>query len=274
LTNLFKNKIAIVTGGASGIGKAICIYLAQHGSKVIIADNNLDMAEETAYDINTKGDCGKAVQVDVSNPSEIESLINNTASEYGRIDYLFNNAGISVNGEFQDISLEKWKEVFDVNLWGVIYGCWYVYPVMIKQGSGHIINTSSLAGLIPGGLTSTYSASKHAVVGFSLTLRSEAKLYGIKVSTLCPGYLRTNIQETTPNLSDFMNSEKNKKMNADMKFLTPEDCINQIMRGVRRNKGIIVSPIKHKIYWWLHRLWPGFMPNMFVRIIRYMKKNT
>jgi NAD(P)-dependent dehydrogenase (short-subunit alcohol dehydrogenase family) len=274
LTNLFKNKIAIVTGGASGIGKAICIYLAQHGSKVIIADNNFKMADETASVLSSEGYNGKAVQVDVSNPSEIESLINNTASEYGRIDYLFNNAGISVNGEFQDISLEKWKEVFDVNLWGVIYGCWYVYPVMIKQGSGHIINTSSLAGLIPGGLTSTYSASKHAVVGFSLTLRSEAKLYGIKVSTLCPGYLRTNIQETTPNLSDFMNSEKNKKMNADMKFLTPEDCINQIMRGVRRNKGIIVSPIKHKICWWLHRLWPGFMPNMFVRIIRYMKKNT
>ena len=160
-----------------------------------------------------------------------------------------------------------------MNLWGVVYGCQYVYPVMKKQGSGHIINTASLAGLIPGGLTTSYSASKHAVVGFSLTLRSEAKLYGIKVSVLCPGYLRTNILETTPNISEFMNSEKNKKMNADMKFLTPDDCINQIMRGVRRNKGIIVSPVRHKMYWWIHRIYPEFIPKMFVRIIRYMKKN-
>lgn len=272
--NPFADKTAIVTGGASGIGKAICIYLARHDARVIIGDTNHKMAEETVSEIKSEGGHGKAVHIDVSNPSDIKSLITNTVNEYGRIDYLFNNAGISVNGEFQDISFEKWREIFEVNIWGVIYGCRYVYPVMIKQGSGQIINTASLGGLIPGGLTTTYSASKHAVVGFSLTLRSEARLYGIKVSALCPGYLKTNIQETTPNVSDFMNSEKNKKMNADMKFLTPDDCINQIMRGVRRNKGIIVSPLRHKIYWWLHRLFPEFMPDMFVRIIRYMKKNS
>jgi NAD(P)-dependent dehydrogenase (short-subunit alcohol dehydrogenase family) len=270
----FADKIAIVTGGASGIGKSICIYLARHGAKVIIADRNLEMAKETESVITSGNGFAKAVKIDVSNPQDVESMINNTVNDYGRIDFLFNNAGISINGEFQDVSMDHWKQIFDVNLWGVIYGCRYVYPIMIKQGSGHIINTASLAGLIPGGLTSPYSASKHAVVGFSLTLRSEAKLYGIKVSVLCPGYLRTNIQETTQNVSEFMNSEKNKKMGADMKFLTPDDCINQIMRGVRRNKGIIVSPVKHKMYWWLHRISPEFMPNMFVRIIRHMKKNV
>jgi short-subunit dehydrogenase len=145
---------------------------------------------------------------------------------------------------------------------------------MLKQGSGHIINTASLAGLIPGVLNTSYCASKHAVVGFSLTLRSEARLHNIKVTALCPGYLKTNILETTPNVSEFLNSEKNTKMGADTKALTPEECINQIMRGVRRNKGVIVSPLRYKMYWWLHRLNPEFIPNMFVRIIRYMKKNT
>jgi NAD(P)-dependent dehydrogenase (short-subunit alcohol dehydrogenase family) len=270
----FLNKIAIVTGGGSGIGRSVCKYLARHGARVIIADRNLPWAQETESLITSSGGLGKAVYTDVTHPQDIESLIHNTVSEFGRIDFLFNNAGISVNGEFIDIKIESWKQIFDVNLWGVFYGCYYAYPIMIKQGSGHIINTASLAGLIPGGLTSSYSASKHAVVGFSLTLRSEAKYYGIKVSALCPGYIRTHIHETTPNVSEFMNSEKNKKMNTDMKFLTPDDCIHQIMRGVRRNKGIIVSPSRQKLYWYLYRLSPEFIPNFFIKIIRHMKKNA
>jgi len=269
----FVNKVAIVTGGATGIGKSICVYLARYGTKVIIVDRNLDEAKETESFITSNVGYGKAVCVDVSNPQDMESLIENTMKDHGQIDFLFNNAGISINGEFQDISLEQWKRILDVNLWGVVYGCHYVYPIMIKQGFGHIINTASLAGLIPGGLTTSYSASKHAVVGFSLTLRAEAKQYGIKVSALCPGYIRTNIQKTTLNVSEYLNSEKNKKMNADMKFPTPEDCINQIMRGVKKNKGIIISPKKHKIYWWLHRIFPEFIPNMFNRIIKHIKKN-
>ncbi|MDW7652020.1 MAG: SDR family oxidoreductase [Bacillota bacterium] len=271
--NIFANKVAIITGGASGIGKSICTYLAQHGSLVVIADCNLDGALETEAFVTANGGRGQAVHVDISNPQEMKDLIENTAKQYGQIDFLFNNAGISVNGEFQDISLEQWKKILDVNLWGVIYGCYYVYPIMIRQGFGHIINTASLAGLIPGGLTTSYSSSKHAVVGFSLSLRSEAKQYGIKVSTLCPGYLRTNIQNTTLNVSEYLNSEKNKKMNQSMNFLTPDDCIGQIMSGVKKNKGIIVAPNKHKVYWWMHRALPEFIPNMFYRIIRQMKSN-
>ncbi len=157
----------------------------------------------------------------------MESLIENSVKDQGRIDFLYINFG------------------------GVVYGCHYVYPLMIEQGFGHIINTASLAGLIPGGLTTSYSASKYAVVGFTLTLRAEAKQYGIKVSALCPGYIRTNIQKSTENVSEFLNSEKNRKMNERMKFPAPEDCIDQIMRGVKRNKGIIIAPRMHKIFWLL-----------------------
>jgi NAD(P)-dependent dehydrogenase (short-subunit alcohol dehydrogenase family) len=266
------DKIAVVTGGGSGIGRAICTYLAERGAHVVAADRNPEGAEETVLRIRSAGGSAESQRVDVADPGEVESLIHGVTSRHGRIDYLFNNAGISINGEFQDLTMQHLQSVMKVNFWGTIYGCRSVYPIMKKQGFGHIVNTASLAGLIPGGLTSIYSASKHAVVGFSLTLRAEARQYGIKVSALCPGYMRTNIQKTTENVSAYMNSEKNRQMNAEMKFPIPEDCIDRMMRGVRRNRGIIVIPIKHKIYWWLHRIAPELIPNMFHRIIRMMKK--
>lgn len=267
----FEGKIAIVTGGGSGIGRTICLYLAERGAHTVVADRNLEGAQETESLIRSAGGSAESLRVDVADQGNMESLIQGMATRHGRIDYLFNNAGVGINGEFQDLTMEHLRSVMDVNFWGMIYGCRSVYPVMRKQGFGHIINTASLAGLIPGGLTSIYSASKHAVVGFSLTLRAEAKQYGIKVSALCPGYMRTNIQKTTENVSGYMNSEKNRKMNAGMKFPAPEDCINQMMRGVRRNRGIIVTPLKHKIYWWIHRIAPEFIPSMFHRIIGMMK---
>lgn len=271
---MFENKVAIVTGGASGIGKSICVYLAKHGSQVIIADVNYEMAQDVETLITSSGGYAKALSVDVTKVQEIESLINNTYRDYERIDYLFNNAGMAINGEFQDMNPEHWEKIMQVNLWSVIYGCYYTYPIMMKQRSGQIINTASLAGLIPAGLSSSYTATKHAVVGFSLSLRAEAKQYGIKVNALCPGYIRTNIQKSGLVVTDYVKAEENVKMEADMKFQTPEDCINQIMRGVRKNKGIILSPRKHKIYWWMHRISPELIPNMFHRIIRKMKKNA
>ena len=266
------DKVAIVTGGASGIGKAICLFLAQHGTKVIIADNNLDGAKENEAYFSSQGHYGKAAYADVSNPQDVKSLIQNTMDEYGRIDFLFNNAGIGINGEFSDLTFEMWKHVLDVNLWSTIYGCHFIYPIMKKQGFGHIINTASLAGLIPGLLNSPYSASKYAVVGFSLTLRAEAKQFGINVSTLCPGYLKTNIQKSTLIASDYLKAEENKKRGENLKVPTPEKCINQMMRGVLKNKAIIMFPRNQRILWFFYRIAPASIPYIFSRIISNLRK--
>jgi NAD(P)-dependent dehydrogenase (short-subunit alcohol dehydrogenase family) len=274
MNQIFENKVAIITGGASGIGKSICQYLAGKGSKVIIADINYVMAREVAVSITSAGGNAKAMSVDVTNAGEVESLINNTSLEYGRIDFLFNNAGMAINGEFQDMSPDHWRQIMQVNLWSVVYGCMYAYPVMMRQGYGQIINTASLAGLIPGGLSTGYTATKHAVVGFTLSLRAEARQYGIKVNALCPGYIRTNIQKEGIVVTGYLRAEKNVGMEADMKFKTPDDCIERIMRGVRKNRGVIVSPGKHRIYWWMHRISPELIPNMFHRVIKKMKKNA
>lgn len=270
----FQDKVAVVTGAASGIGKAIAVFLAGHGAKVVLVDRDVAGARSLADQIRSQGGNAEPVCADVSSADDVRAFMDAALTFHGRIDYLFNNAGISVNGEFQDISADDWNRVFGVNLWGVVHACRAVFPVMMKQGSGHIVNTASLAGLIPGGLTTPYSASKHAVVGFTLTLRGEAKQYGIRVSALCPGYIRTNIQKTTPTVTAYLNSEKNTAAEAKMKFLTAEDCVAQIMRGVRRNRGIIFSPNRHRIYWWLNRIAPEFIPNMWDVIIRHLKKNT
>jgi NAD(P)-dependent dehydrogenase (short-subunit alcohol dehydrogenase family) len=272
--NPFSNKVAIVTGGGSGIGREICLYLGRHGSWVFVVDLDSDGARQTESEILAEGCRGKTLHADVSRLEDIQAVVDAVLKETGRIDYLFNNAGISVNGEFQDISLEHWKRIVDVDVWGVVYGCHCAYPVMVRQGYGHIVNTASLAGLIPGGLTTPYSASKHAVVGFSLTLRGEAKAHGVCVSALCPGFMRTKILKTTPVVTGYLSSEKNKEIDAGMRYPTPKDCIRQIMRGVKRKKGIIFSPNRNLIFWWLNRIAPGFIPSMWGIIIKHLRKNA
>ncbi len=272
--NPFQGKVAVVTGGGSGIGHAICKYLADRGTTTFVVDQNEDAARKTEGTIVSQGGKARAFCADVSHPEEIRDVVDAVLNESGKIDYLFNNAGISVNGEFQDISLEQWQRIVDVDFWGVVHGCRILYPIMIRQGHGHIVNTASLAGLIPGGLTTPYSACKHAVVGFSLTLRGEAKSYGVRVSALCPGYMRTNIQSTTLLATEYLASERNRSTEAVMRFPTPEQCIGQIMRGVRRNKGIIFSPNRQKVYWWANRIAPELMPNMWGIIVKRLKKNA
>jgi len=180
----FKDKVVIVTGGASGIGKAICRHGAERGAHVILADKDFEAAQEAVSSLQSSGGFVKAVRTDVSDIHDVESLVLGTFRELGRIDFLFNNAGIGINGEFQDMTQAHWEQIMGVNFWGVVYGCRCAYPIMMKQGFGQIVNTASLAGLIPGGLASSYTASKHAVVGFSLSLRAEVRQYGIKINAL------------------------------------------------------------------------------------------
>jgi len=120
-------------------------------------------------------------------------LAEETASAYGRLDYQFNNAGIAIGGDARDLTLDQWRRVLDVDLYGVLYGTLAAYPIMVNQGFGHIVNTSSAAGLLPTPLNAPYCTAKHAVVGLSLSLRAEGADLGVKVSAVCPGYVRTPI---------------------------------------------------------------------------------
>lgn len=192
--NCFQDKVAIVTGGGSGIGREVCVQLARAGAAVVVAaDINGEGAQETTNTVAAAGSQACAAQVDVAQSDAVQQLVDETVAKYGRLDYMFNNAGISIVGDMRDMTIDHWQHIVHVNLWGVIYGTMSAYPVMVKQGAGHIVNTSSMAGLVPAGTTTAYAATKHAVVGLSTSLRTEAANLGVMVSVACPAMVKTPI---------------------------------------------------------------------------------
>ena len=186
-------KIAFVTGGASGIGAALATKLVDGGAEVWIADRQIGAAQELAQRLDSGGAKAHAIELDVRSYPSFESAVAEAVRQSGRIDYLFNNAGIGAGGEIDSYTLDDWNDVFDVNLRGVVHGIQAVYPIMIRQRSGHIVNTASMAGLVASPGAAAYTATKYAVVGISKALRVEAERHGVQVSVLCPGAIRTPI---------------------------------------------------------------------------------
>lgn len=248
----FTGKVTIVTGGASGIGRALCEELARRGAQVMVADISGDAAAAAAKGIQSGGGAASAHPVDVTDAAQVQQLVQRAVTEYQRLDFLFNNAGISVCGETRDLDLADWKRVIDIDLMGVIHGTVAAYAVMARQGSGHIINTSSMAGLTPLPLNAPYSAAKHAVVGLSTTLRQEAEAFGVKVSVVCPSAVLTPMLKST------------KCVGISSKFfdqfpvqpLDPASAARAILRGVERNHEFILFPFHAHVLWRLYRLYP------------------
>ncbi|OMC45745.1 short-chain dehydrogenase [Mycobacterium sp. IS-2888] len=253
-------KIALVTGGASGIGAALTTKLFDGGAEIWIADRQIAMAQELAQRLDSGGVRAHAIELDVRDYSSFERAVAEVVERSGRIDYLFNNAGIGVAGEADSYTLEDWNDVFDVNLRGVVHGIQAVYPQMIRQGSGHIVNTASMAGLVASPGSVSYTATKHAVVGISKALRVEAERHGVQVSVLCPGAIRTPIltggkygRVDMPGVSD----EDLLKSWERLRPMAPEIFAERALRAVLRGDAIIVVPAWWKAFWYLERLSPA-----------------
>lgn len=251
--------VAIITGGASGIGRAFAEELARRGVEVVLADRQTELADEVTSKICTTGGRASPAELDVRDFNAFERLVSQVLDRCGRIDFLFNNAGIGVGGEICDYRLEDWNDVIDVNLRGVVHGIQAAYPVMVRQGSGHIVNTASMAGLMTGAMHGSYTATKWAVVGLSKALRVEAKAYGVRVSVVCPGVIRTPILRggRFGRINPLVSAEQSAAMFERFRPMDPGRFAEKVVNAVFRDRAIIIEPSWWKIFWYLERLSPA-----------------
>lgn len=249
----FAERIAIVTGGGRGIGRAVAEEMARRGAVMIVTDLEANRAAEVATAIRGAGGEARSAALDVTDAAAFRRLVAATVEADGRLDYLFNNAGIGVTGEVRDLPDGAWDRVIDVNLRGVVHGIEAAYPQMIRQGSGHIFNTACIAGLVPFPMTAAYCATKHAIVALSTALRAEAAELGVKVSVICPGTVDTGMFEAI----EYFRVDKQAVMAGIRPTLQPvEKCARAILAGVRRNRAIITITLHARLAWWLYRLAP------------------
>lgn len=192
-----KNKIAFVTGAASGIGYALCEALIKRGAKVMMSDIDADGLESARKKLNASEQTA-TVLCDVAKADDVKNAVKVTLETFGKVHLVFNNAGVSLGGRPGKIALEDWKWIVDINLMGVVYGCEAFIPTLIAQGEGgHVVNTASMAGHSTDIGMSPYFATKFAVVGYSEALSKELASVGIGVSCLCPTWVKSNIHNTT-----------------------------------------------------------------------------
>ncbi len=267
-------EVAFVTGGASGIGAALTAELAKRGAEVWIADRQIDAARELARRLEDGGARAHAIELDVRDYPSFERAVAVAVETSGRVDYVFNNAGIGVGGEIASYTLDDWNDVFDVNLRGVVHGIQAAYPIMIRQRYGHIVNTASMAGLMTNGSQASYAATKHAVVALTKTLRVEAEHYGVQASVLCPGVIRTPILTGGEygRLNVHASNEDILKSWEQLRPMAPEKFAERAIRAVLRGDAIIVVPAWWKVFWYLERLSPALTLRIAKRVLKQWRE--
>jgi NAD(P)-dependent dehydrogenase (short-subunit alcohol dehydrogenase family) len=263
-------KVAIVTGGGSGIGAGLCRELARRGVRVVVTDLRGPDAQRVAEDIASHGGLAEAGTLDVSREPDVRSLVTETAARYGRLDYLFNNAGIAIGGDTRDLTVEHWRRVLDVDLYGVLYGCLAAYPIMAGQGFGHIVNTSSAAAFFPDPGNAPYDTAKHALVGLSLSLRLEGEDLGVKVSVVCPGFVESNVYDNAgvvnlPAVEALHGRARQRALSAPDRMMPADQAARVIIDGVARNTAVIVFPANMRWARRLYLVWPRLVEQSLVR---------
>jgi NAD(P)-dependent dehydrogenase (short-subunit alcohol dehydrogenase family) len=239
-----EGQVAVITGGASGIGKCTALAMARRGTGVVLADVNDRRLEETGAQIEALGGRVLTVHCDVAKEANVQHLAQVARMEMGQVDILMNNAGVVLRGALEQISLADWEWSFGINVLGVVHGIRAFLPEMIARGSGHIINTASIAGLVAlTGEGAPYIAAKFAVVGLSEALALYARPQGIGVSVLCPGSVETNLHETERVVGMSPESEEAEAARSEVfhnLLMTPEQIGEFVIDAVRHNRFFIL----------------------------------
>ena len=254
--SVFRDKLVFMTGAGSGLGRGMSIEMARRGATIVASDRNGESAAAVAAEIRAAGGQAEAVTLDVTAADDVFREVRAAAARHGRLDFMFNNAGIGFAGEVRDSTVEQWERVLTVNVNGVVHGVLAAYPIMVAQGSGHIVNTASLAGLTIAPTMAPYSASKYAVVGLGRSLRAEARGLGVKVSTLCPSFIESAIYENS--IRAGLGDTAVRSLLA-FPIVPLDEGVRMLLEGVERNDELVVVPKLARSLWRVVRWAPGLL---------------
>jgi len=232
----YTGKVCIVTGANSGIGYAISEELLKRGAIVYMAGRNREKVAAAAEQLRAHGDRVRPLIMDVTKQEEVQKGIEGTAAEAGRLDLLFNNAGVGGTIPFEMATLDDWKTIIDTNVWSVVYGAHAAVPIMLKQGFGHVVNTSSIAGIVPLPFQALYSLTKYGVTGLTECLKYEYADKGLYFSTICPANI------ATPIFNKGIDGQARGELRIPDDAYPADKAAALILDRVAEHKGIIVVP--------------------------------
>jgi NADP-dependent 3-hydroxy acid dehydrogenase YdfG len=263
----FADRSVLLTGAASGIGRALALRLVACGATVHAADMDAAGLQKLAAEATGPGKIAPR-KLDVSDRADYALWVQE-CSAAGPVDYLFNNAGVTLLGEAQNVPFDRWKWLLDINLMGVLNGVMLVYPVMVTQGHGHIVSTGSIAGITGYATAAAYTTAKKAVIGMSDSLAAEAKAYGVKVTVVCPGYVNSNIF-TQDRVMGANVSEVVKDLPAPM--MSPDTAARHYLDGVASGKPRVIFPANARLLCWLARWLPFTLGPIQKRLMRKFER--
>jgi NAD(P)-dependent dehydrogenase (short-subunit alcohol dehydrogenase family) len=240
----FKEKVAVVTGGGSGIGRALALALAREGARIVLADLDEAAMDGVIREAREQGVEALAVRTDVTDLGQVQALAERAWKAFGAVHVLCNNAGVAAWGGLEKATHRDWQWVLGVNLWGVIHGVEAFVPRMIAGGQrGHIVNTASMAGLIASQGLGVYNTSKYAVVGLSETLAKDLKPYGIGVSVLCPMGVQTRIRESERSRPAALRNERAPETPVELigRYLDPDTVAGMVLDAIRRDELYVIT---------------------------------
>ncbi|MBC5992584.1 SDR family oxidoreductase [Pontibacter cellulosilyticus] len=258
-----KDKVVLITGGTSGIGKALAFAFGREGAKIAFSGRKQAGLNETASELAAAGIDNLPIQADVSIEADCERMVQETVNKYGRLDILINNAGISMRALFEDLDLDVLRQVMDINFWGTVYSTKFALPY-IKQAKGSIIGISSIAGYRGLPARTGYSASKFAMHGFLETLRTELLYSGVHVLLACPGFTASNIRNTALAANGQQQGETPRE---EEKMMSAEEVADRILIATKKRKRDLVMTTQGKMAVWVNKLFPSLADKLVFNVM-------
>jgi NAD(P)-dependent dehydrogenase (short-subunit alcohol dehydrogenase family) len=257
MTDEFRDRLVLITGAGSGIGRATALAFAAEGARVIAVDINGSAAEATATACADRGPAAHADTVDVADWDAMQALAARVEADHGPLDVLVNNAGVGMTGRIADVTIEDWRWIRSINLDGVVHGCKAFGPAMLERRKGHVVNLSSGLGYTPTSTEPAYGATKAAVLAFSQAIRADWSRRKVGVSAICPGVINTPIIDATRFVGDLADPKaRARAVKLFRRGHKPELVADAILMATRRNRAVVPVGWEARLGWYAHRLAP------------------